>query len=144
MKKFSTILCSLLFVIAGALVIGMKDNRASPTLFPGNMQMYASKPYQFPFEGLPLDVQLDLSKRTKTDTVYIDTGRVVTIYKVKTKIRKVAVPEVVEKHDTLLVPTFYIATPLEHKVESTEIVVVDDVHVIDSTENNHTDTGELE
>lgn len=119
------------------MAIGMKNNKNGPTLFIGNMETYAKPRSFFPQEGLPLDVQLDLRKRAKPDTVYIDTGRVDTVYKTKykTKIRKVVVPEVVEKHDTLSVPVFYIATPLEHKVESTEIIVVDDVHVTDSTEN---------
>lgn len=140
MKQVHTILCCCLFVLAGAMAIGMQD-RTSPTgvaLFPGNMQAIAQQTFPvYPtVKGLPLDVQLDLEKRTRVDTVYRDSVRVDTVY--KTKIRKVAVPEVVEIHDTLSVPVFYIATPLEHKVESTEIVVIDDVHVCDSTETNHT------
>ena len=144
MKQLYTILCCCLFVLAGAMAIGMQD-RASPTgltLFPGNMQAIAQQ-QAFPIyptvSGLPLDVQLDLEKRARVDTVYIDSIRVDTVY--QTKIRKVAVPEVVEIHDTLSVPVFYIATPLEHKVESTEIIVIDDVHINDSTETNHTGTS---
>lgn len=140
MKQIHTILCCCLFVLAGAMAIGMQD-RTSPTgvaLFPGNAQAFAQQTFPvYPtVHGLPLDVQLDLEKRTRVDTVYRDSVRVDTVY--KTKIRKVAVPEVVEIHDTLSVPVFYIATPLEHKVESTEIIIIDDVHICDSTETNHT------
>lgn len=137
MKQLTTVICCALFVLAGILAIGMED-RASPTeltFFPGNMTGYAQ---QSPNIGLPLDLQLDLVKRAQVDTVYIDTSRVDTVYKYKTKIRKVAVPEVVEIHDTLSVPVFYLATPLEHKVESIEIRVVDEVQIDSSSTNNHT------
>ena len=143
MKQLSTVLASLAFVVAGAMIIGMKTQSSS--VLPSAVPMYANpQPFSLNELGkLPLDVQLDLTRSTITkDTVYIDTSRVDTVY--KTKIRKVVVPEVVEKTDTLLVPVFYIATPLEYKVESTEIIVIDDVHVIDSTETNHTGIGELE
>lgn len=138
MKQLSTIVASLAFVIAGAMIIGIKTS--NPVILPSATVYANPQPFSLNELGkLPLDVQLDLAKRTSKDTVYIDTSRVDTVY--KTKIRKVVVPEVVEKHDTLCVPIFYIAKPLEHKIESTEIIIVDDVHVIDSTETNH--IGEL-
>lgn len=128
------------------MIIGMKNQPNSLPL-PGTMQMYAN-PQPFPLNelNLPLDVQLDLNKRTKTDTIYVDTSRVDTVYKTKfkTKIRKVPVPQVVEKTDTLYVPVFYLATPLEHKAESKEIIVVEDVQFDDNTEINHADEAEME
>lgn len=140
MKQIVTIISCILFVAAGALTIGFTNDRASPSLFPGNGTMYAG---QLPntkilSNDLPLDIQLDLNKRAKKDTVYIDTGRVDTVYKYKTKIRKVVVPNEVE-HDTLCVPVFYIATPLEHEVKSTEIRVIDDVHIDSLLQTNQTD-----
>jgi len=146
MKQLSTIICSLLFVIAGAMVIGMKSKPISPTL-PGAMPAYARpQPFSLNEFDLPLDVQLDLNKRTKTDTIYIDTSRVDTVYetKYKTKVRKVTVPEVVKETDTLYVPVFYLATPLEQKVESTEIMVIQGVQPDSCTETNHTGVEELE
>lgn len=114
--------------------------KTTPTTLslPGAMQVYAKpQPFSLNELNLPLDVQLDLDKRTKHDTIYID--RVDTVYKTKT--RKVMVPTVVEKTDTLYVPIFYLTTPLEHKAESTEIVIVEDVHQNNSTETNH--AGEI-
>lgn len=140
MKQINTFICSVLFVIAGALSIGFTNDRDGPTIFPGNATMHANTiPGTLQNGGLPLDLQLDLNKRAQVDTVYRDTGRVDTIYKYKTKIRKVMVPEVVEKHDTLSVPVFYIATPLEHEVESTEIRVIDNVQINSSLQTNQTD-----
>ena len=121
-------------------------NKFTPTL-PGAMPAYARpQPFSLNELNLPLDVQLDLDKRTKTDTIYIDTSRVDTVYetKFKTKIRKVAVPEVVKETDTLYVPVFYLATPLEDKVESTEIIVVQGVQPDSCAETNHTGIEELE
>lgn len=120
------------------MIIEMQNNKASPTLFPGNATAYAEVPHW----GLPLDVQLDLIKRANPDTVFIDTSRIDTVVQVKykTKIRKVTVPEVVEIHDTLSVPVFYIATPLEHEVESTEIRVIDDVQIDSLLQTNQTDS----
>ena len=143
MKQLSTIICSLLFVIAGAITIGMKSK--STPILPGAMPAYAKpQPFSLNELNLPLDVQLDLNKRTKTDTIYVDTSRVDTVYKYKTKIRKVAVPEVVKETDTLYVPVFYLATPLEEKVESTEIIVVQGVQPDSCAETNHTGIEELE
>lgn len=138
MKQLGTIICSICFVIAGAMVIGMKQN-TNTIVLPGAMPTYAKpQPFSINELDLPLDLQLDLDKRTKRDTVYITNTD--TVYEYKTKIRKVAVPKVVEVHDTLSVPVFYIATPLEHEVESTEIRVVDDVHIDSSLQTIQTDS----
>lgn len=140
-KGINTIICSILFLIAGVLAIGFNNDRASPDIFPGNATAYASTyPHSFQQSGIPLDLQLDLHRRTKVDTVYIDTSRVDTVYKCKYKIRKVVVPERVEKIDTLLVPIFYLATPLEHEVESTELRIINDVHISNMSETNQTDS----
>lgn len=126
MKNLSTVLCCVCFAIAGMAIIGIK-NRNGPVIVAEPRSAY---PLRINPAQLPLDLQLDLGKN-KSDTVYITKSDTVTI--TKTKIRKVPVPKVVEVHDTLLVPRFYIATPVEKKVPSTEIIIVDDVHVIDST-----------
>lgn len=128
MKNLSTILCCICFAIAGMAIIGIK-NRHGPVIVAEPISTY---PMSINPTQLPLDLQLDLKKNEVHDTVYITKCDTVKI----TKTRKVVVPEVVEIHDTLLVPSFYIATPLEHKVPSTQIIVVDDVHVVDSTGND--------
>ncbi|WP_173431828.1 hypothetical protein [Sharpea azabuensis] len=141
-KGINTVICSILFVIAGALIIGFdKDNRASPSIFPGNMTTYANTqtPY-IPQIGLPLDIQLDLNKRAFHDTVYVEKTDTVYKTKYKTKVRKVAAPEDVEKTDTLFVPVFYLTTPLEHEVESTELRIINDVHISNVSETNQTDS----
>ena len=144
MKQLGTIICSICFVIAGALVIGMKPG-ASTIALPGAMTTYAKpQPFSINELDLPLDIQLDLDKRTKHDTVYIDNSRVDTVYRYKTKIQKVAVPEVVEVHDTLSVPVFYLATPLEFEAGSTEIIIYDNAQIVDSTEINHAGSTEGE
>ena len=141
MKQINTFICSVLFVIAGALSIGFTNDRDGPAIFPGNATMHANTtPGTLQNGGLPLDLQLDLNKRAQVDTVYRDTGHVDTVYKYKIKIRKVVVPKVVEKYDTLSVPIFYIATPLEHEVESTEIRVINNVHINNLPETNQTDS----
>lgn len=115
----------------------MRNDKPTSLPLPGAMQMYAKpQPFSLNELNLPLDVQLDLDKRTKHDTVYLD--RIDTVY--KTKIRKVSVPEVVEKTDTLYVPIFYLATPMEHKAESTEIIVVEGAHLDENAETNHADS----
>lgn len=147
MKQITTILCCTLFLLSGILIIRHTKDRDGPSLFPGNMSAYATPQLvmpSFPLNKLPLDLQLDLNKRAIPDTVFVNDTIFIndTIFKIKykTKIQKVVEPKVVEKQDTLLVPVFYIATPLEHEVESTEIRVIDNVQVNCQSETNQTDS----
>lgn len=143
MKQLTTILCSLAFVVAGAMTIGLKPS-VEPCIFPGNMTTYAQpKLFNPDLLKLPLTPQLTLDERTletrtdtvrMRDTVYVDKPKY--IYKQQ----KVVVPEVVEKHDTLCVPIFFIATPLEYEVESTELITIDEVQDCGCSETNHTST----
>lgn len=146
MKQVTTIICSLLFVIAGAMIINFKPT-PQPYIFPGSMTAYAQPKIFNPDEiKLPLDVQLGLNKRTTTettapikrDTVYLHDTVSVTKTKFITKRQKVAVPEVVEVHDTLCVPVFFLATPLEYEVESTEIIPITEVQSYERSETNQT------
>lgn len=135
MKQFTTIICSVMFVIAGALIIGIKD-KPTPTIFLGNMETYAQPKLFNPDQlKMPLTPQITLDERTdmavshKVDTLYLrDT---VTVTKVKpkyvTKQKTVFVPEIVEVHDTVCVPIFFLATPLEYDVKSTELITIDEV-----------------
>ena len=140
-KGINTVICSILFVIAGILSIGFNNDRASPNLFPGHASAYANELIvpNFTKPGLPLDLQLDLNKRTTVDTVFV--AKTDTVYKTKykTKIQKAAEPDVVETHDTLFVPIFYITTPLEYEVESTEIRVIDKVQIDSLLRTKQTD-----
>lgn len=138
MKQFATILCSLAFVIAGAMIIGIKQQPSSISVFPGTMSTYAQPKLFNPDQlKLPLTPQLTLDERTTVvppkapkDTVYLrDTVTII-------KRRKVTVPEVVEVHDTLCVPVFFVATPLEYEVESTEIIPIDEVQGCGCPETN--------
>jgi len=140
MKQFATILCSLAFVIAGAMIIGIKPQSSSVDVFPGTMPMYAQPKLFNPDQlKLPLTPQPTLDERTTVvspkepkDTVYLrDTVTII-------KRRKVAVPKVVEVHDTLCVPVFFLATPLEHEVESTEIIPINEVQDCRCPETNQT------
>ena len=138
MKQFATILCSLAFVIAGAMIIGIKQQPLSISVFPSTMSTYAQPKLFNPDQlKLPLTPQLTLDERTtvvppKTpkDTVYLrDTVTII-------KRHKVTVPEVVEVHDPLCVPVFFVATPLEYEVESTEIIPIDEVQGCECPETN--------
>jgi len=145
MKQITTILSCMLFVVAGAMSIGFSKDKELPSLFPGNTNTYASSQFNYvPLQGLelPLDLQLDLNKRARRDTIYVhDTDTVWRTKYVTKKVLTEAAPAAVER-DTLFVPIFYIATPLEYEVESTEIRVVDDVSIIELSEINQTDSIE--
>lgn len=142
MKQITTIMCCFLFLCSGILVIGHTKDRDGPSLFPGNATAYATpqlKMPSFPVNNLPLDLQLDLNKGAKTDTVFVKD----TVYQVKYKTKKVyqaAVPDTVEVYDTLCVPIFYITKPLEHEIESTEIRVINDVHIDCQSGTNQIDS----
>lgn len=147
MKQITTILSCMLFVIAGALSIGFTKTKTTPSLFPGNATAYASSEFNpaiLPKFELPLDLQLDLNKGAKIDTVFVT--KTDTVYETKTKYitksRKAVAPEMKEKIDTLYMPIFYLATPLEHEIESTEIRIIDDVHIINLSETNQIDSIE--
>lgn len=143
MKQVTTIICSLLFVIAGAMIINFKPT-PTPCIFPGNMTAYAQPKIFNPDDLKPsLDVQLGLDERTLTvpqlrDTIYVRDTVPVIKTKYITKQQKVAVPEVVEVHDTLCVPVFFLATPLEYEVESTEIIPINEVQGCGCSETNQT------
>jgi len=135
MKQFVTILCSITFVISGAMIIGLQPKSTS-SIFPGNMTMYAQpKPFQ-PFTPdllkAPLTPQPTLDERTlktaspKIDTLYLRDTVFVDKLRFVTKRVEAPAPQVVEIHDTVCVPVFFLATPLEYEVESAEIVSLDD------------------
>lgn len=97
MKRMTTILCCFMFMCAGAFLALDKFE------VPGYKTALASPAIQYPLLGkLPLDLQLDLEKRHKADTVFMrdtvykDTGSVVSTTKY------VKVPQRKHTTDTLI------------------------------------------
>ena len=86
MKRMTTILCCFMFMCSGAFLALDKFE------VPGYKTALASPATQYPLLGkLPLDLQLDLEKRQKPDTVYMrDTVLKDTTV---TKIKYVKVPQ---------------------------------------------------
>ena len=71
MKQITTILCSLVFCIAGiCLAVSEHDAKVSKhqTLSAATLPVYNTKA----MSSIPLDIQLDLAKKySRTDTVYV-------------------------------------------------------------------------
>lgn len=126
MRRFTTIMCSLAFMISGFLISFMKSNNQN--------QLHAaqSTPIILSRGALPLDFQLNLEKKDriveKTDTVILhDTVQVV---KYKTKYRaqkKLVEPDSLlapAKPDTLYVPELRIL------IQMSEDVLMDSTFII--------------
>lgn len=132
MKRFTTIVCSLAFMIAGFMISFMKPST------PQN-QLHAAPlaPITISKSALPLDLQLDLAKHdsveTRRDTIVVhDTVHVVK-YKIKYRTpKKVVEPDSLPapaKPDTLSVPKLKILIQVGEDVltDTTFTVIPDSV-----------------
>lgn len=106
MKRFTTVLCSIAFMIAGFMIAFMKTDQQNQLHAAENPPIVITK------GALPLDLQLDLEKHNpvvnRTDTIIQhDTVHVVK-YKIKYRAQKKAVePDSLPSsanQDTLFVP----------------------------------------
>lgn len=132
MKRFTTILCSIAFMIAGFMIAFMKPPEA-------HNQLHAAPvaPIVLSRSALPLDLQLDLAKHDSVkilrDTIVLhDTVRIVK-YKTKYRTPKKAVePDSLlspAKPDTLSVPKLKILIQVSKDVlmDTTFTVIPDSV-----------------
>lgn len=135
-----------MFMLGGAF-LALKDFK-----MPGHQTALASPTIQYPLLGkLPLDLQLDLEKRQKTDTVHITD----TVTKTVTNTKYVKVPQRKHTTDTLYQPMLIPEPP--HSVlvnnsiagdreeytpveligsKSSSVTLTVDGHVVYSTEND--------
>jgi len=94
MKRLTTIVCCLAFMICG-ISLGLSRFKIT-----NSQTAMASPPGYYTPGKLPLDLQLDLEKRHKTDTVYLP-GDTVTVTKTVTNTKYVKVPQRKRTTDTL-------------------------------------------
>lgn len=92
MKFVTTILCSIIFAIAGISLATPENN----TTVSKHATVSAATVPQYNFPTLPLDVQLDLNKKyNKPDTVYLDNYTAVLPprpEKIVTKVKRIYLP----------------------------------------------------
>ena len=124
MKRFATILCSAMFLIAGILLSNIEGQKQN--------QLHASPPITVIKTELPLDLQLDLAKRDSSlhriDTVIQhDTVHIVK-YKIKYRAPKKSIePDSLPTSatsDTLCVPE------LKVRIQMGEDVLMDSVLLV--------------
>lgn len=148
MRKVTTILCSVAFMISGIMMaitasdpspgIGYKTMQAATT----NQYMYYPKIVQQTDTGtldLSEDLIRDLAKRKGVlDTVYITKTDTIKEQVTKMKRRKVTAPSpvmeinVVSRRDTIQVPVYYLATQIGMKEEPTgKCISIYEVHKVD-------------
>lgn len=137
MKRFTTIICCLAFMIAG---VAMAIHRSDPSNNPyGYKTMSAAtlpqvRPELLNGMQLPLDLRLDQAKRNSApDTVFITKTDTITKQVTKVKWKKVPVPSPVIR-DTLYVPRYYLATqvgnkegPMDNCIQVYELQKVDEI-----------------
>lgn len=125
MKRITTFLCSLCFMAAGIGLAIAKSNSATIQAAPViNLPPITTN-------DLPLDLQLDLQKRTDTVTVHVHDTVFIAKPKRKTtqaKKHKGTNPDTIPskvKQDTLYVPALYIVIPVEnlHNASSDTLLV---------------------
>lgn len=133
MRRFTTILCSIAFMIAGFIISFMK-----PPELQNQLHAAPVAPIVLSRGALPLDLQLDLAKhdsiQIRKDTIVLhDTVQVVK-YKIKYRApkKKVAEPDSLPapaKPDTLSVPKLKILIQMSEDVlmDTTFTVVPDSV-----------------
>ena len=139
MKRFTTIICCLAFMIAG-VAMAIQKNDPSNSRYYGYKTMSAAnlpqvRPELLNGMQLPLDLQLDQAKRNSApDTVYITKTDTVPKQVTKVKWKKVPVPYPVVQRDTVQVPVYYIATqvgnkegPMDKCIQVYELQKVDEI-----------------
>lgn len=128
MRKVTTILCSIAFMVSGIM---MAITASDPS--PGNSYKTVAattpKMYIPTFPELKADTgTIDLSedllrdlakKKGVLDTVYITKTDTIKEQVTKVKWRKAPAPTSVVKRDTIQVPVYYLATQVETKEDST-------------------------
>lgn len=139
MKKITTILCSICFMICGIAISGVSTN-SPPNIFPGNQTAYAQHPnfipemVKFDVSQLPLDLRLGHVEEKVPDTVYITKTDTIKEQVTKVKWRQAPAPDPVIKVDTIQVPVYYLATQVGVKEEPTDTsqVIIYEVHKVDN------------
>lgn len=111
MKKITTILCSLAFMISGIMMAWQEVN---PVVVTPTQDVAAATPIYIPTFNptqLPLDVQMSLGIAQSKDTVRIVEHDTVQVTKIKWRKAPAPNPVVEVRHDTL----YYIATQVGNK-----------------------------
>ncbi len=104
MKFVTTILCSIIFAIAGISLATSENN----TTVSKHATVSAATVPQYNFPTLPLDVQLDLNKKyNKPDTVYLDNYTAVLPprpEKIVTKVKRIYLPAPIQEDTGSIIP----------------------------------------
>lgn len=117
MKRFTTIICSVLFMLAGYFVASREPSHSN-MIYAAD---YSPPPVKIGVNDLPLDLQLDLTRTdTVRDTVTIIHHDTVQVVKYKTKYRthKPSVePDTLlaQPKDTLYVPSLKVKMQMGEK-----------------------------
>jgi hypothetical protein len=104
MKFVTTVLCSIIFAIAG-ISLAISENN---TTVSKHATVSAATVPQYNFPTLPLDVQLDLNKKyNKPDTVYLDNYTAVLPprpEKIVTKVKRIYLPAPTQEDTGSIIP----------------------------------------
>lgn len=135
MRKVTTILCSIAFMISGIMLATANDSSSKDgyktlaAAVPMSQQLYANTINPL---NLSEDLVRDLAKQKGVqDTVYITKTDTIKEQVTKVKWRKAPAPAPVAP-DTILVPVYYLATQVGNKEGPTgECISVYEVHKVD-------------
>lgn len=146
MRKVTTILCSIAFMISG-IMLALTATDLSPGTGYKSMNAATAQSFQipkFPTQGIDTisisdDLVRDLAKQKGVlDTVYVTKTDTIKEQVTKVKVKKVPVPSnvmeinVVKRTDTIQVPVYYLATQVGVREEPTgKCVSVYEVHKVD-------------
>ena len=128
MRKVTTILCSIAFMISG-IMMAITASDPSPgnnykTVAAATPKMYIPTFPELKADTGTIDLSDDLvrdiaKKKGVLDTVYITKTDTIKEQVTKVKWRKASAPTPVVKRDTIQVPVYYLATQVETKEDST-------------------------
>lgn len=143
MRKVTTILCSIAFMISGIM---MAISASDPSSSSGYKSLSAATmpniglAYNTGSMGLSESLEKDVAKNGVRDTVYITKTDTIKEQVTKVKVKKVPVPSnimeinVTSSHrtDTVQVPVYYLATQVGNKEGPTgECISIYEVHKVD-------------
>lgn len=134
MRKVTSILCSIAFMISGIM---MAITASDPSPGTGYKTLAAATlPHQMSDTDrmiIPQDLLRDFAKKNEVlDTVYITKTDTIKEQVTKVKWRKAPVPKPIVERDTIQVPVYYLATQVGNKEgPKGECISVYEVHKVD-------------
>lgn len=139
MRKITTILCSVAFLLSGVMMAITESNRSPgsgyKTVAAATVPQFSSPIMRIDTGtiDLPEDLVRDLAKRKGVlDTVFVTKTDTIKEQVTKVRWRKVPAPKPIVERDTVHVPVYYLATQVGNKEgPKGECVSVYEVHKVD-------------